>query len=399
MTLAGSQLNAQYASCTPDPNVTDPEGNGEIEPDALPISFIGEGYDAVLTTTPPPTGSGFDVTKIQIDYLENLPAGFYWETNSGNDDDYMYVDNWYCVAVTGMPEGPAGIYDVTVYANAWIWLVFYEQEAPGNPQNGGYLTAVVCNPLSLELGNDTTITTDETIEFNVDQEDDYHTYLWNDNSEGTQFTFDASAYGPGTHQIFVTVRDTVGTTGIYEGMVSPCFKSDTINITVVDCSGFTVDLGENANIANDSVITLDATVEGENISYLWSDESTEPSLLVDASELGTGEFTYSVTVTNDICETSDEITITISDFSLINNNITNSINIYPNPNTGVFNLNINEELLNSTLQIINTKGEIVYSGNLDSLSKEINMQNTSKGLYLIKIQNSYHNHTLRFAIL
>ena len=33
MTLAGSQLNAQYASCTPDPNVTDPEGNGEIEPD------------------------------------------------------------------------------------------------------------------------------------------------------------------------------------------------------------------------------------------------------------------------------------------------------------------------------------------------------------------------------
>ncbi|MBN2777060.1 MAG: T9SS type A sorting domain-containing protein [Bacteroidales bacterium] len=477
LAIAGTQLNAQYATCTPNPDATDPEGNGEIEPDNLPISFIGEAYDVTLTITPPPEGGGFDVTKIQIDYLENLPTGFYWDTNSGNDDDYMYTNNWYCVAVTGMPEGPAGIYDVTVYANAWIWAVFLETEAPDNPQNGGSLTAVVCNPLALDLGDDITIGLDETIDFNVDLEDDYHTYLWSDDSSEPTFAFDAAVYGPGTHQIYVTVRDTVGSTGIYAGMLSPCFKSDTINITVSDCGGFSFDLGENTSISTNHEITLDATIEGENIEYLWNDDSTNPTLTVDGSVLGEGEFTFSVTVTNGDCEFSDEITIEIVDcidfvFELGDNTtITNTeqmtldatvegenieylwndessdatlivdgsvlgvgefsfsvtvtngpcefsdeititvydptniniiensqISLYPNPNNGQFTLSLDKTMLNSKIEIIDINGQIVYSQIATSIDNKIDIRNISTGLYNIRISNKENILSLRFLM-
>jgi hypothetical protein len=475
--FAVNSLNAQYASCSPDPTVTDPEGNGEIDPDNLPISFIGEAYDVTLTITPPPEGSGFDVTKIQISHLENLPTGFYWETNSGNEDDYMYANEWYCVAVTGMPEGPAGIYDVTVFANAWVWAGFFEMEAPGNPQNGGSLTAVVCNPLILELGEDITIGLDETIELNVDLEDDYHTYLWNDDSTEPTYIFDASLYEPGTYQVFVTIRDTVGTTGIYEGMLSPCFKSDTINITVSDCADFTFDLGEdtgistndelvldatiegdnieylwndesteatltvdgsfwgvgefifsvtvtdgicefsdeitieivdcidfvfdlgeNTSIANNELITLDATIEGDNIEYLWNDVSTEPTLTVDGSFWGVGEFIFSVTVTDGICEFSDEITITIYDPTDIISFDNHDLGLYPNPNNGKFTLQIKEYLLNSKIEIFNISGNIVYSGKASSINNEIEINSISKGLYMINIHGEEEILSIRFVI-
>jgi uncharacterized protein YqkB len=406
-----------------------------------------------------------------------LAAGFFWDTNSGNVNDYMYTNNWYCVAVTGMPEGPAGIYDITVFANAWVWAGFFEMAAPGNPQNGGALTAVVCNPLSLDLGEDIAIGLDETVTFNVDLEDNYHTYLWNDLSVEPEFTFDASVYGEGVHEIVVTVRDTVGTTGIYAGMLSPCFKSDTIYITVTDCGSFSFDLGENTSISTNDELTLDATIEGENIEYLWSDNTTEPTLTVDGSAFGEGEFTFSVTVTNADCEFSDEITVVIVDcidfvFELGENaSIANddeiildatvegenisylwsneattpsivvdgsvvgvgvftysvsvtdgtcehsdeiTITVYdptsvelienlqfsisPNPNNGVFSIESTTSLLNSNIKIVDIMGKVVYSGTIMQNKQEIDIRNLPSGNYAIIINNQNRTLSRRFLV-
>lgn len=235
--LVAATSNAQYANCTPDPTVTDPEGDGERYPRTLPLCFIGEEYACKLTITPPPNaqqyGFNWTITKIQITSLENLPFGLSWNSNSGNDDDYMYSGEWYCILVNGTPYGTPGIREVDVYANAWIRLIF-EVQAPGNPNNGGSVTCVLCNSIDLDLGSDVTITNQSQVTFDANQNDNYHTYLWQNGTSEPTFIANGATLGVGVHDIIVTVSDTVGTTGSYTEDISPCFKKDTVRVTVID---------------------------------------------------------------------------------------------------------------------------------------------------------------------
>jgi hypothetical protein len=237
LTFASSQsLFSQYAVCTPDPATTDPEGVGVRTPHDLPVAFIGDYYNTVLTIIAPAVATtwgfiDFHITKIQLTEMTNMPGGMNWETNSGNADDFMYGGEKYCMIVDGTPSGTPGIRKIDVYANAWIRVIF-ETQAPGNPRNGGDVTFTLCNSLNLELGNNLNITTDDVRTISADQQDDYHTYLWQDNSTAPVFEIDGEELGIGTHKIKVTVTDTVGTTGIYSDRVPCCFKSDSIMVTV-----------------------------------------------------------------------------------------------------------------------------------------------------------------------
>jgi hypothetical protein len=69
---------------------------------------------------------------------------------------------------------------------------------------------------------------------------------------------------------------------------------------------------------------------------------------------------------------------------------TSSIQFYPNPNNGQFKLQIeNVTAPNSTLEIVNIQGQVVYNENLiinGSLSKDINI-NVEKGIYFVKLSN------------
>ena len=389
MFFTANNTFAQYADCTPDPEASDPEGNGEIDPDALPPAFVGENYNMSVTITPPPSGSGFDVTKIQLDHMENMPAGFNWETNSNNADDYMYSGEWYCVLVSGVPTGPAGVYDVTVYANAWIWAVFAEAEAPGNPQNGGTLTAYICNGLDLELGNDTTITSEDSIVLSANQNDDFHSYVWQDGSTDTTFTFYGYAVTPGTHEVYVAVYDTVGTTGIYSGNSPVCMKSDTIRITVEACE-LAVNLGEDINMTTDEEVVLHATNAGDNITYAWQDNSTDSTYTVDASELGEGEYEFYVTVSNDICSVSDTVNIIIStvSYEMESNKF---VSIYPNPASSQITVDMENVNASTRLELINATGRIVLVQELTDNKTVIDLSRYAKGIYNLVIkQNEQH---------
>ncbi len=227
----------QYANCTPDYSITDPDGDGIRHPSNLPIAFRGEPYSCVMTIIPPAKartwGFNFTITKIQLTHMENMPVGLSWETNSGNSNDYMSAPNSYCLILSGTPMSQAGVFRVGVYANAWVRILF-ETAAPGNPQHGGNVTFTLCNSLNLDLGADRVITESQQITLSANQNTSYHTYLWSDNSTGSTLTLKGTDLGIGEHEITVTVYDTVGTTGIHHGGTTKCFKTASVKVTVLE---------------------------------------------------------------------------------------------------------------------------------------------------------------------
>ena len=68
------------------------------------------------------------------------------------------------------------------------------------------------------------------------------------------------------------------------------------------------------------------------------------------------------------------------------------INIYPNPNNGIFNINIKNICdENISVEIMNITGQVIYSKQFDikltKTVKEIDISNYSKGLYFLKVQS------------
>ena len=66
-----------------------------------------------------------------------------------------------------------------------------------------------------------------------------------------------------------------------------------------------------------------------------------------------------------------------------------NISVYPNPSTGIFTLKWdNTTNKNSTLKVMNSVGEVVYSEILmiGENEKQINISKFSKGIYLLEIE-------------
>ena len=57
------------------------------------------------------------------------------------------------------------------------------------------------------------------------------------------------------------------------------------------------------------------------------------------------------------------------------------ITVYPNPNNGIFNIQLQNVKQNTQLQIFNVLGERIYTGKLDSKTASINLSNNTAGLY------------------
>ena len=66
----------------------------------------------------------------------------------------------------------------------------------------------------------------------------------------------------------------------------------------------------------------------------------------------------------------------------------NSICLYPNPVSSLLNVKIDDDIANRPYTIIDLLGEIVLKGKLNEGNTIINIENLSKGVYVIKVANS-----------
>ncbi len=163
-----------------------------------------------------------------------------------------------------------------------------------------------------------------------------------------------------------------------------CTNVDTAIIDILPSPEFT--LGPDTDICINHILSL-STKLGSGYVYLWSDGSTDSTLTIDASTLGTGTYTYSVTVTDQSnnCVENDDIKVTINPCTGINPADDDNINIsiYPNPSNGIFN--IESEINFKTLEVYSSDGRLII--NMDVTEKgnnyQINLQNQSKGIYYL----------------
>lgn len=147
---------------------------------------------------------------------------------------------------------------------------------------------VTYQTVQVDLGPDTAICAGDSVTF--DAQNPGFTYLWN-TAETTQ-TINASTAG--TYD--VTVTDNMGCTG-----------NDAVTLTINPYP--VVDLGPDTTLCDGDSVLLD--VSGGNQTYLWSDNSTGGTLMVDV------QGTYWVNVDDNGCVSSDTIDVSFVALPLV----------------------------------------------------------------------------------
>jgi hypothetical protein len=77
----------------------------------------------------------------------------------------------------------------------------------------------------------------------------------------------------------------------------------------------------------------------------------------------------------------------------------NQFLIYPNPSQGSFSISSNEMIIKGSIQIYDVFGKNIFKQNIFTSSKqEINLENISAGIYLLKINDGVMEHTAKIII-
>jgi len=112
---------SQCVPLTPD-ECPDPENNGEICPDTLPMAFINQFYSQVATILPPSVYITEDSIEIELHSVQlmevaNLPEGITWQSNT--EDSIFMAGEYYCVLMEGTPDS-AGEYALRIVVDVYI---------------------------------------------------------------------------------------------------------------------------------------------------------------------------------------------------------------------------------------------------------------------------------------
>ena len=73
--------------------------------------------------------------------------------------------------------------------------------------------------------------------------------------------------------------------------------------------------------------------------------------------------------------------------------------VLPNPNKGVFHLNISDIGMVNTYEVFNDNGEMVGEGFIYSKSQEIRLKNKARGEYFITLMNRRNSTTVKFLVV
>ncbi|MBN2747279.1 MAG: T9SS type A sorting domain-containing protein, partial [Bacteroidales bacterium] len=238
----------------------------------------------------------------------------------------------------------------------------------------------------VDLGNDTLVCGGGTIVLNAGQ--GFQSYLWSNNSTNQTLPINLSMLPTGTYQYSVEVTNANG-----------CDGSDTILLSKDQIPY--VNLGPDDSICfNGGSKILDAGYGFDK--YLWSTGDTNQMILVDGT-LGLGQHPVWVDVyTNLGCKNTDTIQIKVVICGGISEyNKDYKILVYPNPATGIFNINIEGGLTEYfEIEVFNMQGQIVFIKNAQMVNPEslitIDISEQPAGMYFLRLKN---NHLFRIERL
>ena len=181
--------------------------------------------------------------------------------------------------------------------------------------------------------------------------------------------------GPATYYVIVTDSNN-------------CVATDTITITqpaAIDTS-----------VTNTSP-TLTANATGA--TYQWIDCNNGNAAIsgaTNAAYTATANGSYAVEVTVGNCtETSSCIPVTV--IGVKENSLASQVTIYPNPNNGIFTVNIGGKENNSSLVIMDVVGKTIYQESTTAKKAIITLDNIENGIYFIQITNGNQTITKRIV--
>lgn len=164
------------------------------------------------------------------------------------------------------------------------------------------------------------------------------------------------------------------------------------------------------SIPSGTSVTFTATTTGcNNSSYQWTKNGTDipnaTSNTYTTTQLSTGDILSCQTSCNDICTnpkdtSSNTITMYVFPTSVTEINSAELIQIFPNPNDGNFTVLLNGMTLTneSTLEIVNTLGQVVYYNAITGEKTELNLQDIPAGVYLLRVKTEQKTNSVRFTV-
>jgi len=92
-----------HAQCTPmDPeDCPDPENNGQVCPDTMPVGYLNQAYAEEATILVPEQYLNAQIHNLTIVDISNLPPGISWQSNA--PDNRLLAGNYYCMVLEGTP--------------------------------------------------------------------------------------------------------------------------------------------------------------------------------------------------------------------------------------------------------------------------------------------------------
>ena len=185
-----------------------------------------------------------------------------------------------------------------------------------------------------------------------------------------------------------------GTTYTQSGDYQHVYTSDlgydctaTLHLTIFTMPS--ISISGNTNVALGESTTLSVTNNPE-WTYLWSTGETTSSITVTPEE----PTTYSVTVTNGTCEAEASVEVSIHDgISTYNNNL---LTLYPNPTTGMVNVQWTMNNVQSgtgEIQVLDVYGRLLDAVDISDARSasvqtvQIDLSHYATGIYFVRLVN------------
>jgi hypothetical protein len=219
----------------------------------------------------------------------------------------------------------------------------------------------------------------------------YTSLLWTTTGDGT---FNASTslhpvYTPGVQDM------NSGSVKLFiaaEGNSACPVITDSLQLTILAPPA--VELGKDTLACANTSVLLNAT-SAEAASYLWlPSNKTTPTISVDSAGIGLHSKMIKVLVTGtNGCVTRDSVTVSFKICGGINELEGIGIEIYPNPSSGTFTLELKSEKPEMVeLALLTSTGKVVYRmvplPVQGTASRKIDLGDFASGTYLLQLSNS-----------
>jgi hypothetical protein len=144
------------------------------------------------------------------------------------------------------------------------------------------------------------------------------------------------------------------------------------------------------------------TLTGSPAGGTWSGPGVTGNSFDPSVGVGTQTLTYSYTDTTG-CSGTAGVAVTVNAcVGVAENTLAQGVNVYPNPNNGVFTLAINANVGDVVIEVVDMQGRVVYASNENNVqtgfTKQISLETQASGLYFIRVTSATERHNLRMNV-